>query len=114
MSLSCFSFLAVSVVTVMVSPAVSSVSSSMFMPVRISGPLVSRAIAQRRPSIGYLTRHSRMLVITPPWYSYEPWEKFMRQICMPACRSMCSSSTPWTLGPIVQMIEQLRSAAHCE
>ena len=84
--------------------------------VRVRDRAGVRVRVRVRVGLGWLkhaAEHSRMLVITPPWYSYEPWEKFIRQICMPARRSMCSDSTSWTFGPIVQMIEQLRSVAAC-
>ena len=45
-----------------------------------------------------------MLVITPPWYSYEPCEKFMRTMLRPHSRSMEIFSGAFVFGPIVQMM----------
>ena len=43
---------------------------------------VSRAIATGRPA--WVLSASRALSITDWWYSYEPWEKFMRTTLSPA------------------------------
>ena len=109
-SASHFSFHSSAVCTVIVEPLTSSTSSPTSIPVRISGPLVSSAIATGLPSIGKSTWLCRALAITSPWYSYEPWEKFMRTMFMPASRSLVIISTLLVLGPMVQMMEHLRKA----
>jgi len=109
------SFLASSVVTVSLAPFSSNTFSlPTVMPVRISGPLVSSAMASRRPSSGVSSTDLRALAITSPWYSYEPCEKFMRTMFMPASRSLVSISTDLVLGPMVQMMPVARLLLACE
>src|SRR5687768_14131066 len=96
-----------SVVMLMTLPAEIGRSSSLaVLPVRISGPFVSRAMAMGRPS--WTLTASRALSITDWWYSYEPWEKFMRTTLRPAVRSLLMASTELVLGPMVQMMEERR------
>ena len=45
-------------------------------------PTVSRAMATGRPA--WVLSASRALSMTDWWYSYEPWEKFMRTTLRPA------------------------------
>ena len=85
-------------------------SSPTRTPVLISGPCVSSAIAMGRPSSGESSCDLRVFAMTSPWYSYEPWEKFMRTTFIPALRSSVSISGDFVFGPIVQMMEHWRCA----
>src|SRR5689334_21399111 len=96
-----------SVVMFMTVPALMGISTSpAVLPVRISGPLVSRAMASGLP--GCVFSASRALSMTDWWYSYEPWEKFMRTTLRPTLRRALIFSAELVLGPMVQMMEVLR------
>lgn len=91
----------------MMVPTAMGMSSSLgVLPVRISGPLVSRAMATWRP--GWTSSAARALSMTDLWYSYEPWEKFMRTTLRPASRRRLMASTELVLGPMVQIMEERR------
>ena len=56
-------------------------------PVLISGPLVSSAMARHglKPlSFLYFSAAFLQLSMVSPWYSWEPWLKFILAIFMPA------------------------------
>ena len=103
------SFFDASVVTRSFAPLAKATSASpLSMPVRISGPLVSSAIATSRPSSGVSFTDWRTFATTDPWYSYDPCEKFIRATLRPASRSIVNFSTSFVFGPIVHTTDENR------